>query len=154
QRSDITNEYLLAQSTLLPRSQGIRGFRELLAYASQLSESPLETLARDAVLQAELPGVVSVKQQVQFKYYDSWGLMHFGRADMEINGCIVVEVDGRTKSRDNWEYVTHEERERERWLLHGEKVLIRATWEEVVSGELVERVRNALVLTGYAKRAG
>ena len=148
QRPDVNKDVLRTWARGLPQSPGVRGFRELIEYASEKSESPFETLGRDTVLRANLPGVVSVEQQVAFGYYDSWGNPRRGRVDMEINGCIVVELDGRSKSRGKWEEVTREERARERWLMDGRKVLVRAQWGDLKTGALVSMVKAALTLTG------
>ncbi|WP_115684768.1 hypothetical protein [Corynebacterium senegalense] len=148
-RPEVSKDLLRRWAEELPQSPGVRGFRQLIEYASERSESPFETLGRDRVLGANLPGVVSVEQQVPFQYRDSWGQPRNGRADLEINGCIVVEFDGRSKSRDDWEEVTREERARERWLMKGQKVLIRAEWADLKSGALVAMVKAALKLTGF-----
>lgn len=143
----VTKAQLREWVTRLPRAQGLKGFRALVEYASVLSESPLETLGRDSILQARIPGLVSLEQQVEFRYETSWGEPKIGRLDLLVNGVIVVELDGRGKSAGDWEGVTREERERERWAMHGSTVLIRATWEDVRGGSLVEWVREAIALT-------
>ncbi|WJY68862.1 hypothetical protein CAURIS_09940 [Corynebacterium auris] len=138
---------LLRWVAVLPRAKTIRQFRELVEYASPLSESPLETQARDNILVAEIPGLVKLEQQVPFRYVTSWGEPKVGRHDMVINDVVVVEADGKSKWADDWKGVTREERERERWAMHGDKVLIRASWDDVSNGNLVRWVREAIALT-------
>ncbi|WP_291313828.1 hypothetical protein [Corynebacterium sp. UBA2622] len=149
QRPDVSKELLRSWARDLPQSQGVRGFRRLIDYAAEGSESPLETLGRDAILSAGLPGVHTIRQQVPFIYHDSWGMRRNGRSDLVINDCIVIEWDGRSKSLDNWDVVTHEERIRERWLMNGRQLLIRAEWEDVKNGSIVGMVAAALELTGF-----
>jgi len=150
QHKDVSREYLLREAQTLPRARGKRGFVEMLGGASERSESVMETLGRYRLVEASLPGVVSIEQQVTFDYTDAEGLPRRGRADMVINGRVFVEFDGRCKERDDYVTAVRHERERERWLLDGSRVLIRVRWEELHNGEFLRKVERAIRLLGDA----
>lgn len=148
QHPDVTKESLLREARALPRARGKRGFVEMIEGASESSESVMETLGRHQLVDAALPGVVSIEQQVSFHYVDFNGRPRKGRADMVINGRVFIEFDGRIKERDDHVAAVRHERERERWLLDGSRVLIRVRWEELQSGEFLRKVERAIQLLG------
>lgn len=139
---ELTRAKLLKLAAALPRAKGLRGFREVIGASVGTSESALETVVRDAIVTAGLPGVVDVRAQVAFSYRgEEFGEPLIGRMDLLINGIVVVECDGR-------EYHGHEltpdERYREKQLLNRGMIVLRVGWKEVREGTLVPLVGRAL----------
>jgi very-short-patch-repair endonuclease len=132
------HERLVTTSDLARQLEGCAGWpgaaraREVLAAASSLAESPLETLTRLCLLDAGLP---SPELQVRI-----------GRDRVDMlwrHERVVVEADGRLKYRDDelWK----EKRRQERIERLGFRV-VRVLWADVVDhpDETAARVRAAL----------
>lgn len=138
---------LNAAKRMLPRANGIRGFEGLVGWSAGTSQSPLETIGRDAVLRAEIPEAHSIEFQVGVVFEDRFAQQRFASVDMLINGWLVVEFDGRIKSDGTYgDGVTVLLRQLDRQ--HEIQALgfsvVRAGWGDVVSGKLVRDLRRLL----------
>jgi len=144
----ISQEELLdAVHSMLPRANGIRGFEELVGWSAGTSQSPLETIGRDAVLQAEIPEVHSIQFQVRFEYTGPFGEYRTAVVDALINGWLVVEFDGRLKYDGTYGAPTDvvlAELERQKQLQSLGLTVIRAGWRDVMTGKLVSDIRRLL----------
>lgn len=146
-----TMDLLLERSAELPRAQGVRGFRELICSSTHQSESPLETLARDHIMQAvargELSGVETVEMQVNFVIRDLDGVIVYARVDLLINGYIAIELDGRVKTDGTFgdpEAITLQERHREKELQNLGVIVLRFGWKAVITGEFVKVIETVM----------
>lgn len=151
--ADLTVDRLLRSVEHLPRGKGIGEFRELIRHAAATSESPLETIARDAILRAaasgELPEVHTVECQVRFLIRDRYGRVVAARVDLLINGYLVVELDGRIKSDGTFgdpQQLTLEERLREKELQNLGLIVLRYGWDPVLSGAFLGQIRRVLAV--------
>lgn len=103
---ELTVAALLDRCETLRRAKGIRGFRELIQHSADTSQSPLETIVRDTLIQAidhgALTGVARLEFQVGFRIEDPQGLTTTAWADALINGHIVLEADGAVFYRVGW----------------------------------------------------
>ncbi|WKD57286.1 hypothetical protein CAPI_03630 [Corynebacterium capitovis DSM 44611] len=111
-------------------------------YSASTSQSALETVGRHALIEAGIPGFRSIRGQVPFEYQDLAAVPLSGRMDLLINGFVCVELDGRSKYTSD--FISAEERMREKFILNAGYLLIRATWKDVWRGTLVTNVANAL----------
>lgn len=146
-----TKENLLERSAELPRAKGVRGFRELIGSSTHQAESPLETLARDHIMQAvtkgELDGVETVEMQVNFVVRDLAGAIVYARVDLLINGYIAIELDGRVKTDGtfgNPETITLQERHREKELQNLGIIVLRFGWKAVITSEFVQVIKAVM----------
>lgn len=144
----ISQEELLdAVHSMLPRANGIRGFEELVGWSAGTSQSPLETIGRDAVLQAGIPEIEKIEFQVAFDYAGPFGEHRTAVVDMLINGWLVVELDGRLKYDGTYGAPTDvmlAELERQKQLQSLGLAVIRAGWRDVMTGKLVSDIRRLL----------
>ncbi len=144
----ISQEALLdTTKRLLPRANGIRGFEELVEGSAGTSQSPLETIGRDAVLQAGIPEIEKIEFQVAFEYAGPFGEHRTAVVDMLINGWLVVELDGRLKYDGTYGAPTDvmlAELERQKQLQSLELAVIRAGWRDVMGGKLISDIRCLL----------
>ena len=138
---------LNAAKRMLPRANGIRGFEGLVGWSAGTSQSPLETIGRDAVLRAEIPEAHSIEFQVGVVFEDRFAQQRFASVDMLINGWLVVEFDGRIKSDGTYgDGVTVLLRQLDRQ--HEIQALgfsvVRAGWRDVMGGKLIDDIRRLL----------
>ncbi|WJY68487.1 hypothetical protein [Corynebacterium auris] len=141
-RPDVTCADLLSLAATLPRSHGLRNLRRVIRYSAATSQSALETVGRYCLIEAQVPGLASIRGQAPFEYYDIAGNPLTGRIDLLLNGFIAVELDGRSKYTS--EIVTADERIREKQLLSHGYLVIRANWRQVWSGALALQVAHAI----------
>lgn len=143
----ITEAEMLATAELLPRSNGIRGFEELIRYSTLTSQSPLETLGRDAILQAEIPEIRTIEYQAEIRYTGYYGEFREAQVDVLINGWLVVEFDGRVKYSGNYgepRDVTVAQLDRQNAVQALGFFFLRAGWGDVKSGKIVRDIERTL----------
>ena len=150
-RSELTVKELLKRSSDLPRAKGLTGFRDLIRYSCDSCQSPLETLVRDAILQAiqdgTLAGIESIEHQVAFTITDQYGEQTRAIVDALLNGFIVLEADGAVKTSGEYgdeDTITRSERHRERELQNRGLVVLRVTWKDVTSGVFIQKLKRLL----------
>ena len=105
----------------------------LMRFATEKCESPLETIGWHAIYQA---GIVLPEQQAAIHNEKH---IFVARVDMlwELNGRkVILELDGRIKYDDNID--SYQEKLREDKLRALGFEVIRASWQNVMSGELVK----------------
>ncbi|WP_458750028.1 hypothetical protein [Corynebacterium sp. S7] len=92
-------------------------------------DSPLESLSRFRLLEANLLQVKSIEYQAKILITDERGRPHIFYADQLINGYLISELDGRTKYNGTYgdipEEVRQKERDRERLLLNAGFPIVR-----------------------------
>lgn len=145
----LTVEELLERTKTLPRAKGLAGFRELIRGSAESSQSPLETLLRDAVLQAiasgRLTGVVTLEFQVGFRITDRHGNTTVAWADALINGFLFLEGDGEEKTSgamgDAVDAINRE-RHREKQLQNEGAVFERVGWKGLHDPEVIEQLQR------------
>ncbi|WJY65261.1 hypothetical protein CAQUA_02710 [Corynebacterium aquatimens] len=143
----LSEEQLLSWAKQLPRSNGICGFRDLISYSVATSQSPLETVGRDALVQADLPELRTMVGQFQIDWYDRFHEHQWVKVDLLINGWLVAEFDGGIKYSGAYgamEHIIRLEREREKVIQNMGYMVVRATWAQVMSGEFVRDVASYL----------
>ncbi len=137
----------ISKSEILARVQGlgdsvwVRKAVALLRLAYGNIQSVYETLARFKLVNARIPGIVSIVPQARIRcgratYY----------ADLLINNWLIVEVDGGCKYETNTLPVLLQERQRERELLRQGYGLLRikaAHIDESVVKEVTRYLKNA-----------
>lgn len=136
-----------ATRRLLPRANGIRGFEGVVECSAGTSQSPLETIGRDAVLQADIPEIEKIEFQVAFDYAGPFGEHRTAVVDMLINEWLVVELDGRLKYDGTYGAPTDvmlAELERQKQLQSLGLAVIRAGWRDVTGGKLISDIRRLL----------
>lgn len=101
------------------RAPGIRRAREYVARCDARAESPLESLARLAILQAGLPMPVAQFEIGQFRVDFCWP-----------DRWLVLEVDGRGKYSSPDDLFA--EKRREDWIRAKGYQVVRADWDDVV----------------------
>lgn len=146
-KHQVTIERLLDAARWLPRANGIRGFEELIRYSSNTSQSPLETIGRDAILQAHIPEIRSIEYQAEIRYVGFYGEPRTALVDVLINGWLVVEFDGHVKfSGDYGEVrdVTVTQLDRQNAVQAKGYFFLRAGWGDVVSGHIVRDIERTL----------
>jgi very-short-patch-repair endonuclease len=129
-----TKEQLLAALENRPGMKGGNLLKRLLRFATPKCESPLETIATIYIYKA---GLKMPQQQVDF--YEKG--RRFARVDMywEVRKRkIVLELDGQIKYKD--EQVRFREKIREDKLREQGCEVIRATWSDVMNGQLVQKL--------------
>lgn len=145
----LTVEELLERTKTLPRAKGLAGFRELIRGSAESSQSPLETLLRDGVLQAiasgQLTGVETLEFQAGFRIRDRDGNMTVAWADVLINGFLFLEGDGEEKTSgamgDAVEAINRE-RHREKQLQNEGAVFERVGWRELNAPEMIRQLQR------------
>lgn len=128
----------------LARAPGLRGCRAARTAVGLLdgrAESPPESVLRVALVSAGLPGV-----EAQVDLYEASG-RHAGRADLLIDGLVVVEFDGRAAhlAREGFAH----ERRRQNRLLEAGLELRRFSADDLTGPRLsaaCQEVQRALVL--------
>lgn len=143
----ITEAELLTSAKLLPRSNGIKGFEELIRYSTNTSQSPLETLGRDAILQAEIPEIRTIEYQAEIRYTGYYGEFREAQVDVLINGWLVVEFDGRVKYSGKYgepRDVTVAQLDRQNAVQALGYFFLRAGWGDVKSGKIVRDIERTL----------
>ncbi|GAB3078684.1 hypothetical protein [Corynebacterium aquatimens] len=146
----LTTERLLDRASELPQANGIKPFRSLIRYSVATSESALETLGRDQIIQANLPGIISIEYQVTIEWADDTGRIRRARVDMLINGFIAIEFDGAGKLRGDFGEPLQtliDERSRERGLQNRGYVFLRVTWNDIRDGRVAAMVRSLILAT-------
>lgn len=148
---DLTAADLLQRAGSLPRAKGLRGFRQLIEYSAATSESPLETLGRDRILRAiesgALTNVGSVAFQVERRIISRFGEYRKALIDAMLTNVIGIEFDGKIKQSGTFgdpDFITEEERWREKQLQNQGLVICRFGWSEVISGQFIRTVQNLL----------
>ena len=133
----LTEDELLLRTQSLPRAKGLKGFRDLIRYSTSTSQSALETLTRDALLQAiesgRLTGVESIEFQVPFTIRLPNDPPETSVVDILINGFLGIEADGEVKMSGiygNPVAVAASERLREKRLQNLGLVMFRVGWAE------------------------
>ena len=136
-----TQALLLESCETLPRAKGANDLRELIKYSADTSESPLETVARDRLLQ--LPEVVTLEPQAEIAYRGDYGELCLSRVDFLINGFLVAEVDGAAKYSgiygDPRKVITRE-KTRENGIQAEGFPIVRGDWTSVMEGIFANRV--------------
>ncbi|WJZ08731.1 hypothetical protein CGLAUT_11380 [Corynebacterium glaucum] len=148
---DLSVKALLSRTSNITRGNGIREFEALIRYSCDTCQSPLETLVRDAILQAmqdgTLTGIQSIEHQVAFTITDQYGERTKAIVDALLNGFIVIEADGAVKTSGEYgdeDTITRSERHRERELQNRGLVVLRVTWKDVTSGEFIQKLKRLL----------
>jgi very-short-patch-repair endonuclease len=115
------------------RAPGIRRAREDLLLCDARSESPLESLARLALADRNVPAPELQYEIGPFRVDFCWP-----------EDRVILEVDGRQKYQTPDDLFA--EKRREDWLRAHGYIVIRATWDDVLHrpAELCSRIRRAL----------
>lgn len=144
---NVSVEQLLYNAESLPSSNGIRAFKDLIRFSAGTSQSPLETIGRDAVLRANIPEIEKIEFQVSFEYVAPFGEHRTAVVDALINGWLVVELDGRLKYDGTYGAPTDvmlAELERQKQLQNLGLTVVRAGWRDVMGGKLIDDIRRLL----------
>lgn len=148
---ELIADNLLERSRHLSRAAGIRSFEQLIRYSTHTSQSPLETLTRDALLTAlahgQLDRVESVDYQVGFQIHAWDGSPALAVVDLLINGFLAVEADGDIKTDGTFgdpDMVTQNERRREKELQNLGLVVLRVSWTSVSRGQFINQLDHLL----------
>ncbi|OFP34550.1 MULTISPECIES: hypothetical protein [unclassified Corynebacterium] len=148
---DLTVAALLDRCETLPRARGLRGFRELIRHSADTSQSPLETIVRDRLLNAmqsgALTGVESLEFQVGFRIENQQGLTTTAWADALINGHIVLEADGAEKTHGGFGdpvEALNRERHREKELQNRGAVFYRVGWQAAREPDFIARLQRLI----------
>ncbi|GAA1474852.1 hypothetical protein GCM10009621_19650 [Corynebacterium felinum] len=112
----------------MPKLAGKPDALALLSMARENSESLYETKARYMIEVAEIFGVESIETQAVVAFTDTTY-----RIDILINGFLGIEIDGRSKTKNNPEALI-EERIREKRIQNRGYVMIRYHPDELTSG--------------------
>lgn len=129
----LTTEILLKELELAGRI----GNRAIAAKAIELSRadsgSVLETRARLIILDADIPEIESIEYQVAIPF--GADPLSYYVVDMQVNGWLVLEVDGATKYRGTYgvspEDAIRQERAREKYLQNRGLSVIRVLEEHL-----------------------
>lgn len=147
----LNEETLLRQAKTLPSGRDIRGFRDLLLYSADTSMSPLETLARDRLLQAIVQGrlrrVETIEFQVGFQLREPNREPTMVWVDILINGYLVVEVDGGEKHSGAFtsaEESLRRERERETKLQNLGARIYRVKREGITGPDFIPQLQRVI----------
>ncbi|MDO5031039.1 endonuclease domain-containing protein [Corynebacterium sp.] len=104
------------------RVKGIAQARRAVKESVSNSESPWESYARGLLIEANIPGVKRISTQFEVERY---------RADLAVNGWLLIEIDGNVKYRYEPEEVISEEHRRQKALLNKGYVVMRYSPEEL-----------------------
>ena len=105
------------------------------------------TIGRDAVLRANIPEIEKIEFQMSFECVGPFGEHRTAVVDALINGCLVVELDGRLKYDGTYGAPTDvmlAELERQKQLQNLGLTVIRAGWRDVMGGKLIDDIRRLL----------
>jgi hypothetical protein len=134
-----TRRQFLAELERRPGMKKRKLLLRLMNYATPKCESPLETIAWIAIYRAAL---MLPQQQVDIcDENQEW----VARVDMYWKvrkEIIILELDGKSKYKDNDPQVLYDEKLREDELRRLGFKVIRAGWDDVISGKLAERLRE------------
>ncbi|HIX79376.1 MAG TPA: endonuclease domain-containing protein, partial [Candidatus Corynebacterium faecipullorum] len=106
------------------RVKGVAAARRAVAESVNCSESPWESYARALVLAADYPELRWVKAQYVIENY---------RADLVINGWLVIEIDGNVKYRHEVDEVIRAEHRRQQAILNKGYIVLRFSPEQLSS---------------------
>lgn len=151
----VSTEHLLRQAETLPAANGIRAFRGLIGDSAATSQSPLETIGRDVILQAELPEIETIEFQVRFDYAGTHGEHRVALVDVLINRFLAIELDGNIKYDGSYgapHSVMMAELQRQKELQALGLVVLRAGWADVTEGKLVRDITR--LVRAFPKVAG
>lgn len=122
--------------------RGVAGFRQALAFADPMSESPGESLARDIIARLRFPAPV-----LQFPVQTVRGTYRFDFAWPDLRAAL--EFDGKSKYFDYkpTAQVIYEEREREKLLTEQGWRILRIGWKDLfdergMKGRLLRLLRG------------
>lgn len=104
------------------RVKGVAAARRAVAESVNTAESPWESYARALIIAADFPQLRWVKAQYEIDNY---------RADLVINGWLVIEIDGNVKYRDQVDDVIRAEHRRQQVLLNKGYVVLRFSPEQL-----------------------
>lgn len=104
------------------RVKGVRHARRAVTHSVNNSESPWESYARALILDADLPVIRSLRTQYEVDNY---------RADLAINGWLLIEIDGNVKYAQELEDVIRAEHRRQKALLNRGFVILRFSPQEL-----------------------
>ncbi|GAB3086420.1 hypothetical protein CAQUA_02110 [Corynebacterium aquatimens] len=144
----LTTQYLLEQLDDVPSANGIRDFRRLIHYSVETSQSPLETIVRDQIIQADIPEVHSIEAQVKVTYIDGQGRVRTAWIDFMINNFLGLEADGEEKISGKYGDPTQvllDERSRQIGINNKGIPIIRVTWDDAIHGRVPRIVQEALI---------
>jgi very-short-patch-repair endonuclease len=133
-----TKKWFVREMEKRPGMKGTKLLGQLLRLATPECESPLETIAWTAIYKA---GFRMPLQQV--KIYDDDKFV--GRVDMYWKvrrRRIVLELDGKVKYTGAETDALYKEKKREDALREMKYDVIRATWEDVISGDLAKMLHK------------
>ncbi|SDS45762.1 endonuclease domain-containing protein [Corynebacterium timonense] len=130
----ITPADITWQMNRMGRCVGKSTVRRVLAYASALAESPLESWFRGELITR---GITGWRIQAQIGGF---------RVDFLFDEFLVVEIDGRLKYAEATHEVLMKERERERALMNLGFVVLRVSFEDMLRDtdgvmRMIERAR-------------
>ena len=106
------------------RVKGVAAARRAVAESVNCAESPWESYARALILAADYPELRWVKAQYVIENY---------RADLVINGWLVIEIDGNVKYRFEAEEVIRAEHRRQQAILNKGYIVLRFSPEQLSS---------------------
>lgn len=106
------------------RVKGVAAARRAVAESVNCAESPWESYARALILAADYPELRWVKAQYVIENY---------RADLVINGWLVIEIDGNVKYRHEVEEVIRAEHRRQQAILNKGYIVLRFSPEQLSS---------------------
>lgn len=104
------------------RVKGVAAARQAVAASVNTAESPWESYARALIIAADYPELRWVKAQYSIENY---------RADLVINGWLVVEIDGNVKYRRDIDEVILAEHRRQQDILNKGFVVLRFSPEQL-----------------------
>ena len=104
------------------RVKGVGHARRAVEHSVNDAESPWESYARALILEAALPGIRSLCTQY---FVDNY------RADLAINGWLLIEIDGNVKYKHELEEVIRAEHRRQKALLNRGFVVLRFSPQEL-----------------------
>lgn len=104
------------------RVKGVAAARQAVATSVNTAESPWESYARALIIAADYPELRWVKAQYTIENY---------RADLVINGWLVIEIDGNVKYRRDIDEVILAEHRRQQDILNKGFIVLRFSPEQL-----------------------
>lgn len=150
---DLTREKLHAWIEPYAGAKGIRELRKTIDLSEPTMDSPMETVARYHLLQANLPEIKSIEYQAKIEVVLPNGFRRRFYVDQLINGFLISELDGKTKYNGTYgdipADVIQKERDRERLLLNAGYSIVRNYYaalrvDEQGTSAYVRSIRAAL----------
>ncbi|QGH70828.1 type IV toxin-antitoxin system AbiEi family antitoxin domain-containing protein [Pseudactinotalea sp. HY158] len=141
-REIITSTDLARIERLLTGRRGVRALRPLLGLADGRAESPMESTARLASIDAGLP-----RPLVQLRLHDESGRL-IARGDLgwakRTSGYVLTEIDSR-EFHDTAEALFYDRARQNAIVLSGDHTPLRFLARDVYDGTFVRDVRRALI---------